>query len=343
MTEKMMKDSYQAMQVREAGKLELVERPMPTPASGEVVIRVEACGICGADISDIENLKPNLATPRIPGHEIVGRILELGVNTSARWKVGQRVGIGRLGGHCNECEQCRRGEFQLCREQAFVGSSHDGGYAEVMVARATGLVSIPNELDAAEAAPMLCAGIATFNALKKSGAEAGDTVAIHGIGGLGHLAIQYARNMGFKVIAVGRGQDIKADALKLGAHIYIDSNTEDASAILLKEGGVKVLISTTGNAEAISSLLPAVVPQGRVLQLGAGKDPLSLSLVYLIGGERSVMGSITGSAYENERGLNFSVLTGIRPMIETMPFTKANEAYQKMKSGESKFRIVLTM
>lgn len=343
MTKKTMKDSYQAMQVREAGKLELVERPMPTPASGEVVIRVEACGICGADVSDIENLKPNLATPRIPGHEIVGRILELGVNTPARWKVGQRVGIGRLGGHCNECEQCRRGEFQLCREQAFVGSSHDGGYAEIMVARATGLVSIPNELDAAEAAPMLCAGIATFNALKKSGAEAGDTVAIHGIGGLGHLAIQYARNMGFKVIAVGRGQDIKADALKLGAHVYIDSNAEDASAILLKEGGVKVLISTTGNAEAISSLLPAVVPQGRVLQLGAGKDPLSLSLVYLIGGERSVMGSITGSAYENERGLNFSVLTGIRPMIETMPFTKANEAYQKMKSGEAKFRIVLTM
>ena len=343
MTENTMKNSYQAMQVREAGKLELVERPMPTPGSGEVVIQIEACGICGADVNDIETLKPNLATPRAPGHEVVGRILKVGVNTPSRWKVGQRVGVGRLGGHCNECEQCRRGEFQLCREQAFVGSSQDGGYAEVMVARATGLVLIPDELNSKEAAPMLCAGIATFNALKKSGAEAGDTIAIHGIGGLGHLAIQYAHNMGFKVIAVGRGQDIEADALNLGAHVYIDSNTEDALAVLLKEGGIKVLISTTGNVEAISALLPAVVPQGRVLQLAAGKDPLSLPLVYLIGGERSVMGSITGSAYENERGLNFSVLRGIRPMIETMPFTKANEAYQKMKSGEAKFRIVLTM
>lgn len=222
-----MKKTYRAMQVKTPGVLELVERATPQPGAGEVLIEVEACGICGADVGDIDGANPSLQPPRVPGHEVVGRIAALGANTPSIWKVGQRVGVGRLGGHCNECVQCRRGEFQLCQSQPSVGSTCDGGYAEMMLARATGLVSIPAELDSEEAAPILCAGIATFNALKKSGAEAGDMVVILGIGGLGHMAVQYARNMGFKVVAVGRGDDIAQDALALGAHIYIDTNKEE--------------------------------------------------------------------------------------------------------------------
>ncbi len=212
-----MKRSYRVVQVAKAGRLEIAEREMPSPGPGEVLIAVEACGVCGADAADIDRADPALHPPRVPGHEVVGRIVALGPATPSIWRMGQRVGVGRLGGHCNECVQCRRGEFQLCSKQPFVGSSCDGGYAEMMIARATGLVSIPDELSSEEAAPLLCAGIATFNALKKSGAEAGDTVVVQGIGGLGHLALQYARKMGFRVVAVGRGADIANDALGLGA------------------------------------------------------------------------------------------------------------------------------
>ena len=213
----------------------------------------------------------------------------------------------------------------------------------MMLARGTGLVSIPDELESQEAAPILCAGIATFNALRKSGAEAGDTVAILGIGGLGHMALQYARRMGFRVVAVGRGADIAGDALELGAHVYIDTSRENASERLKAMGGAKAIITTIGNAEAVSSLMDGLAPQGRLVLLGAGKDPLPVSAGYLVGGERSVLGSITGSPYENERTLDFSVLTGVRPLIATMPLEKAAEAYERMKSGDVKFRMVLTM
>jgi alcohol dehydrogenase len=219
-----MKTTYRAMQVPRPGLLEMVERPTPTPGVGEVLIEVEACGICGADVGDIEGADPALQPPRVPGHEVVGRIVAIGEYSPSIWRVGQRVGVGRLGGHCNECAQCRQGHFQLCQNQPFVGASCDGGYAEMMLARATGLVSIPDGLDSEEAAPILCAGIATFNALKKCGAQPGDIVAILGIGGLGHMALQYARRMGFKVVAVGRGSDIAQDALALGAHVYIDTD-----------------------------------------------------------------------------------------------------------------------
>lgn len=338
-----MKTTYRAMQVTQPGTLELVERKTPIPGNGEVLIEVEACGICGADAADIEGADPSLQPPRVPGHEVVGRIVALGGNVPARWKLGQRVGVGRLGGHCHECPQCRQGQFQLCENQPFVGASCDGGYAEMMLARASGLVSIPDELDSAEAAPILCAGIATFNALKRSGAEAGDLVAILGIGGLGHLALQYARRMGFKVAAVGRGRDIADEALQLGAHRYIDSRSEDAAARLQSIGGAKAIVTTIGNMEAVAALMPGLAPRGRLVLLGTGKDPLPLTAGHLVVGERSVLGSITGTPYDNEKALDFSVLTGVRPWIETMPLEKAFDAYRRMKSGDVKFRMVLTM
>lgn len=338
-----MKTTYRAMQVTKPGTLELVERATPKPGVGEVLIEIEACGICGADGADIEGADPALQPPRVPGHEVVGRIVAIGENAPSILRLGQRVGVGRLGGHCNECVQCRQGQFQLCENQAFVGASCDGGYAEMMIARATGLVSIPDELNSEEAAPILCAGIATFNALKKSGAEAGDLIAVLGIGGLGHMALQYARKMGFKVAAVGRGRDKEEDALKFGAHLYIDTKTEDAAARLKSMGGAKAIITTIGNAEAVSSLMGGLAPRGRLVLLGAGKDPLPVSAGHLVVGERSVLGSITGTPCENEKTLDFSVLSGVRPQIETMPLEKAFEAYQRMKSGAVRFRMVLTM
>ena len=321
-----MKPTYRAMQITTPGTLELVERTRPAPGAGEVLIAVEACGICGADTADIDGADPTLRPPRVPGHEIVGRIVELGDGVPALWKLGQRVGVGRLGGHCNACAQCRQGQFQLCRNQPFVGASCDGGYAEMMLARATGLVSIPDELSAEEAAPILCAGIATFNALKKCEAEAGDLVAVLGIGGLGHMALQYARRMGFKVVAVGRGQDIAEDALTLGAHAYIDTNRQDAANALAEMGGAQAIITTIGKADVVSALLAGLAPQGRLVLLGAGKDPLAISPGPLVVGERGVLGSITGSPFENEKTLNFSVLTGVRPLIETMPLEEAPDA-----------------
>ncbi|KHK59987.1 alcohol dehydrogenase [Burkholderia sp. A9] len=338
-----MKSRYRAMQVTRPGILELVERETPTPGVGEVLIEVEACGICGADAADIEGADPALQPPRVPGHEIVGRIAALGANVSAMWKVGQRVGIGRLGGCCNECSQCRQGHFQLCRNQPVVGATCDGGYAEMMLARSTGLVSIPDELDAEEAAPILCAGIATFNALKKCGAQAGDVVAILGVGGLGHMALQYARHMGFKVVAIGRRSEVREDALALGAHIYIDTEREDPVARLKDLGGALAIVTTIGHRDTVSGLLGGLAPMGRLVLLGIGRDPLSVSFGQMVAGERSVQGSITGSPYESERALDFSVLTGVRPMIEVMPLEQAGDAYQKMRSGDVRYRMVLTM
>lgn len=338
-----MSTTHRAMQVSRPGVLELVERPTPVPGDGEVLIAVEACGICGADVGDIERADPRLQPPRVPGHEVVGRILALGAGVPSLWRLGQRVGVGRLGGHCQVCTSCRQGLFQLCRQQAFVGSSCDGGYAERMLARATGLVAIPDELGAEEAAPLLCAGIATLNALKRCGAQAGDTVAILGIGGLGHLALQYARRMGFRVVALGRGSDIRDEALALGAHHYIDGNEEDPATRLRELGGAQALISTIGQADAIAGFVDALAPRGSLVLLGAGKDPLPVAMGPLVVGERSVIGSITGTPYECERTLDFSLLAGVRPRIECLPLERATEAYQRMKSGDVKFRMVLSI
>ncbi|MDQ8951500.1 alcohol dehydrogenase [Acinetobacter rudis] len=336
-----MKNSYQAIQASALGKLELVMRTVPAPNKDEVLIAVEACGICGADAMTIENPNPD-SFPRIPGHEVVGRIVAIGDPNSNYWKIGQRVGVGRLGGHCNQCDECRQGLFNLCSHQPVMGSTHDGGYAEMMIAKETGLISIPDELSSVEAAPLLCAGIATFNALKKSGAQAGDTVAILGIGGLGHLAIQYARRMGFKVVAIGRGEDIKSLTKKLGAHIYIDTNIENAVEQLKILGKAQVILSTITNGEISSALFAGLLPQGKLIVVGVGKEPLVISSPLLVGGERTVQGSITGTPYEVEKTLNFSLLTDVRAMIETYPLEHAHEAYTKVRTGKVTFRAVLT-
>lgn len=338
-----MKKTYRAMQVTSPGVLELVERKTPEPGPGEVLIRIEACGICGADAGAIEGREAGLQFPRVPGHEVVGRIVALGTGTPSFWQLGQRVGVGRLGGHCHACVPCRRGQFQLCENQPFVGSSRDGGYAEMMLANHTGLVSIPDELTSVEAAPLLCAGLATFNALKKSGAQAGDLVAIQGIGGLGHLAVQYARKMGFKVIAVGRGADIADTVLGLGAHGYVDSEQEDAAARLRGMGGAQVIMTTITDSRAASALMSGLAPQGKLLVVGAGKEPLAISPGLLVGDECMVQGTLTGSPFESEKTLDFSLLADIRPMNETVPLERANEAYQRMRSGQAVFRMVLTM
>lgn len=338
-----MSNTYRAMQVARPGVLQMVERPVPVPGRGEVLIAVEACGICGADVGDIDGTDPALTHPRVPGHEVVGRIVAIGPGVSPRWTTGVRVGVGRLGGHCNECEPCRRGQFQLCANQPFVGSTVDGGYAEMMLARGTGLVSIPAELGSEEAAPILCAGIATFNALKKCGAQAGDTVAIFGIGGLGHMALQYARRMGFRVVAIGRGQDIARDALALGAHEYIDTSEQDAVEALKAMGGAHAIVATAARPDVVSGLVGGLAPQGRLVLLGAGKEPLVVRAGTLVVGERSVLGSITGTPYENERALAFSVLVDAKPRIEVFSFDRADEAYQRMKSGQVRFRMVLSI
>jgi len=335
-----MKTTYRAMQATRPGVLELVERRTPAPGPGEVLIAVEACGVCGADIADTERAA---APPRVPGHEVVGRIVALGSGVPALWRPGQRVGVGRLGGHCNECAQCRRGRFQLCQNQPVMGSTRDGGYAEMVLARGTALVAIPDALGAEEAAPILCAGIATFNALRKCGAQAGDTVAVLGIGGLGHMALQYARRMGFRVVAIGRGGDVAADALALGAHVYIDNRVEDAAARLQALGGAQAIVTMVDDAGAVSALLAGLAPEGRLVVLNPGKGPLQVPVGLLVGGQRGLLGSITGTPHDTERALDFSVLVDARPRIETLPLEQANEALRRLKSGSAQYRLVLTM
>ncbi|HQQ69385.1 MAG TPA: alcohol dehydrogenase catalytic domain-containing protein [Alicycliphilus sp.] len=338
-----MKTTYRAMQAARPGVLELAQRETPAPGPGQVLIAVEACGVCGADAADIDRADPSVQPPRVPGHEVVGRIAALGAGVPALWKLGQRVGVGRLGGHCNECAQCRQGRFQLCENQPVVGGSCDGGYAEMMLARSTGLVAIPEELRSEEAAPILCAGIATFNALKKCGAQAGDTVAILGIGGLGHMALQYARRMGFRVVAIGRGADIAADALALGAHVYIDNREEDAAARLKAMGGAQAIVTTIDHADTVSALLAGLAPEGRLVVLNPGKGPLQVPAGLLVGGQRGILGSITGTPYDNEKALRFSVLVDVRPRIEILPLEQAGEALRRLKTGDVKYRMVLTM
>lgn len=338
-----MKTAYRVMHIPRPGVLELAQRPTPEPGHDEVLIAVEACGVCGADIGDIDAARTGLVRPRVPGHEVVGRIAAMGSGVAPMWTEGQRVGVGRLGGHCSACRQCRRGQFHLCQSQPFVGSTCDGGYAEMMLARATGLVAIPAEFDAVTAAPILCAGIATFNALGKSGAEAGDTVVVHGVGGLGHMALQYARKMGFRVVAVSRGSEKAGDARKLGAHLYIDEQHEDAAAKLRSIGGARAIISTVADVDAVSALLPGLAPSGRLTVLAAGKEPLRVPVGPMVVGERSLGGSITGSPYDVERALDFSLLTDVRPWIETYPFDRASEAVDRVRSGRARYRAVLAM
>jgi D-arabinose 1-dehydrogenase-like Zn-dependent alcohol dehydrogenase len=321
---------------------EIVEREIPEPGPGQVRIRVQACGVCHSDALVKEGLWAGLKYPRVPGHEIAGRIDSLGEGV-LEWKVGQRVGVGWHGGHCFHCDWCRRGDFILCRNEKVTGFSHDGGYAEYMIAPAEAVATMPDGLEAEEAAPLLCAGITVYNSLRNSGAMAGDVVAIQGIGGLGHLAVQYANRMGFHTVALGRGQDKQPLAMKLGAKQYIDSAASNPAEELQKLGGARVALATAPQAKSISSLIGGLSPTGKLLVVAAALEPISVNVLDLIGPRRSIQGWPSGTARDSEDTLRFSVLTGVRPMIEKFPLAKVAEAYERMESGKVRFRAVLTM
>jgi D-arabinose 1-dehydrogenase-like Zn-dependent alcohol dehydrogenase len=323
------------------GDWELVERPIPEPGETEVRIKVDACGVCHSDMLVKNGLWPGLKYPRVPGHEIAGRIDALGTRVRS-WKIGQRVGVGWHGGHCFVCEPCRRGNFILCKSEKITGFSHDGGYAEFMISPAEAVAAMPDDLSPEEAAPLLCAGITVFNSLRNSGARPGDLVAVQGVGGLGHLGIQYANRMGFETVALNRGTDKQALASKLGAKHYVDT-TGNVSEALQQLGGVRVALATAPDAKSISSLVTGLAPDGKLLVVGAAMDPLSISALDLIGARRSVQGWPSGSAIDSEDTLRFSALSSVRPMIEKFPLAQVKEAYDRMSSGKVRFRAVLTM
>jgi D-arabinose 1-dehydrogenase-like Zn-dependent alcohol dehydrogenase len=324
------------------GNFEIVERPIPEPGREQVRVKVEACGICHSDELVKHGYWPGIQYPRVPGHEIAGRIDAIGADVTL-WKPGQRVGVGWHGGHCFECEPCRRGDFINCKFEKITGIHFDGGYQEYMVIGAEAVAAMPDDLPADEAAPLLCAGITVFNAMRNTGARAGDTVAVQGIGGLGHLGIQYARQMGFRTVAIGRGADKKPLATKLGAHEYIDTDAGDPADALQKLGGAHVVLATAPDSKSMSALVNGLAPNGTLLVVGAGADPLSVTPVQLIIGNKSLKGWASGTARDSEDTLKFSSLCGVRPMIERYPLAKAVDAYQQMISGKARFRVVLTM
>jgi len=324
------------------GDFEIVERPVPEPGRAQVRIRVEACGICHSDVLAKEGGWPGLQYPRVPGHEIAGRIDAVGADVM-QWKRGQRVGVGWHGGHCFVCDPCRRGDFNVCQNVKVTGLSFDGGYGEYMIAPAEAVAAIPDDLPSDQAAPLLCAGITVFNALRNAGARAGDTVAVQGIGGLGHLGIQYARQMGFRTIAIGRGRDKEALAKRLGAHAYIDNSSVSPAEALRQLGGAKVILATAPNSKSMSDMVDGLAPSGKLLIVGAIPEPLGINPLQLIFARREVRGWPAGTAKDSEDTLQVSMLTGVWPMIEKYPLEKAAEGYQQMMSGKARFRVVLTM
>lgn len=337
-----MNTTYKAVETTRPGILTLVERALSNPAPGQVRLRVEACGVCHSDAATIDGEFPNLPYPRVPGHEVVGRIDAIGAGVQG-WTVGQRVGVGFLGGACGYCEFCRDGDIVNCRNQGYTGVHTDGGYAEVMLAKASGLVSVPDTLSSVDAAPLLCAGITTFSALRNSPAKAGDLVAVLGIGGLGHLGVQYARHMGFEVAAIARGADKAELAKKLGAHHYIDSAATDPAKELQARGGAKVILVTAAAGKTAASTFKGLRPGGVSVVLGVGPEPIEMSSLELIFGGRRLEGALTGNPATNDATLRFSALTGVSAMIEKVPLEQAAEAYKKMMTGKARFRMVLTM
>jgi propanol-preferring alcohol dehydrogenase len=334
-----MKNTYKAVEVSAPRTFRVVEKPVVSPGPGQVRIRVEACGVCHSDAATVEGQWPGLVLPRVPGHEAIGRIDDIGSGVTT-WSVGQRVGVGFLGGEDGTCEACRRGDTAYCHNPIMTGITTDGGYAEVMIAEARALALIPDGLESQDAAPLVCAGITTFNALRNAG-RAGDTVAIQGIGGLGHLGVQFARKMGFRTVAIGGGPDKDHLATKLGAHVYIDAKAEDAGAALQRLGGADVILATAPSGAAIASLLPGLKPRGKLVVVGVSDDAIPLAGVPLVFAGRSVVGSLTGRAVEVQDTLDFSVLTDVAPMIETLPLARAEEAYNRMMTGKARFRMVL--
>jgi D-arabinose 1-dehydrogenase-like Zn-dependent alcohol dehydrogenase len=332
-----------AAQIPKAGAdFEIVEREIPNPDAQQVCIKVQACGVCHSDVLTIEGAWPGIQYPRVPGHEVAGIIDELGAGVSG-WKKGQRVGVGWHGGQDGTCLSCRRGDFRNCRNLKIPGISYDGGYQQYMVAPVEALVAIPESLSDVEAAPLLCAGITTFNALRHSGAMPGDLVAVQGIGGLGHLGIQFAYKFGYKVVAIGRGSENAALAKKLGASVYIDSKSTNAAEALQELGGAQVVLATAPSSKAMSALIDGLGPNGKLMIIGAAFDPIEVTPMQLISGSRTIQGWAAGTPADSEDTLHFAELTGVRPMIEIYPLEKVAEAYARMMSGDAQFRVVLAM
>jgi D-arabinose 1-dehydrogenase-like Zn-dependent alcohol dehydrogenase len=331
-----------AIVTKPGADFEIVEREVPVPGAGQVRIRVQACGICHSDLFTKEGLWPGIEYPRIPGHEVAGVIDEVGAGVTT-WKKGQRVGVGWHGGHDGTCLACRRGDFGNCSNGKICGISYDGGYQEYMIAPIEALALMPESLDAAEAAPLLCAGITTFNSLRHSGARPGDLVAVLGIGGLGHLGIQFAAKFGYRVAAISRGKQNEPLARKLGAHIYIDSAAVNAAEALQKLGGAHVILATAPAAKPMTALVDGLGVNGKLLVVGASPDPIEVTPIQLIGARKSIQGWPGGIPTDSEDTLRFAELTGVRTMIEKYPLKKAGEAYARMMSGKAEFRVVLTM
>jgi alcohol dehydrogenase/propanol-preferring alcohol dehydrogenase len=334
--------SMRAVQVKEqGGPFELVEREVPEPARGEALVRVHACGICHSDMFAKEGGFPGISWPHVPGHEIAGEVAALGEDVHG-WEVGQRVGVGWFGGNCGYCRQCRRGDLINCANMGIPGITFDGGYADYVVVKASAMASIPDELSAEEAAPLLCAGITTYNALRHSGAHAGDLVAVLGVGGLGHLGVQFASKLGFDTVAIARGTEKEELARRLGARHYIDSTAQDPAAELQALGGARVILATVTNAPAMTAVLGGLGVRGKLLVVGASMEPMQIPPAMLIGGSKAIVGHASGHSGDSEDTLDFSALSGVRPMIETFPLERATEAYERMLSGEARFRMVLT-
>src|SRR3954470_19855334 len=328
---------------RPGGPLEFVERPIPDPGPGSVRIKVQACGVCHSDVFTKEGQWPGITFPRVPGHEVVGVIDAVGKDVPGRWQAGQRVGVGWHAWHCLSCDNCRRGDFFACQTGAQVtGISFDGGYADYLVAPATALARVPAELPAPDAAPLMCAGVTTFNALRNSGARPGDLVAVLGLGGLGHLGVQYAARMGFVTVGIARGADKEPLARKLGAAHYIDSQSADPAAALMKLGGAKVVLATATAGAAMAATIGGLAPLGKLLVLGAA-DPMQVNPVLLLLTRRSIEGWYSGTSIDSQDTLSFSVQSGVRSMNETYPLERAAEAYDRMMRGKARFRAVLTM
>ena len=326
---------------RPNGPFEIVERDIPEPGPGRVRIKIQACGICHSDTLTKEGLYPGLEYPRVPGHEIVGVVDAVGEQV-ARWKPGERVGVGWHGGNCGYCDSCRRGDYFACQTSTQVtGITHDGGYADYMIAPAESVALVPAELSAIEAAPLMCAGITTFNCLRNSGAVSGELVAVLGLGGLGHLGVQYAAKMGFKTVAIARGEDKEPLARKLGALLYIDSQRRDPTVELQKLGGAKVVLATVTSAEAMSAVAGGLAANGTLMVIGAA-GPIQVSPMLLISGRRSVKGWYSGTSIDSQDTLEFSVHAGVRAMNEVYPLERVEEAYERMLSGKARFRVVLT-
>src|ERR1700751_4686826 len=331
--------TYRAVEVTKPGEFPLANKPLRDPGPGQVRIRVEACGVCHSDAATVDGLFP-IEWPRVPGHEVVGKIDALGSGVQG-WTVGQRVGVGFLAGSCGYCEFCRNGDLVNCKNQEYTGIHHDGGYAEAMIAKASGLVSIPDDLTSVAAAPLLCAGLTTFSALRNAGAKVGDLVAVLGIGGLGHLGVQYARQMGFEVAAISRGTGTAELAKKLGAHHYIDSAATDPAAALQALGGAKVILITASGGKTVAATFKGLRPGGVSIDVGVGPEPIEITSSDLIFGERKVTGSLAGNPATGDATLRFSALSGVSAMIETVPLEQAAEAYARMMEGKARFRIVL--